>query len=160
MVRIKLYTDGGCRPNPGEGAAAFAVIIDNEINYYRGISIQHGTNNIGELTAIVEGLEYISNTYPEADVTVITDSEYAKNGITNWMKKWKSNGWLTAKKKLVKNFALWQKFDILDSFLLPKYEWVKGHSGDNFNELVDTICTTIITQGLDIVKYKNKNNLK
>ena len=135
---IKIYTDGSCLGNPGAGGWA-AVIVD-EKNHREEIfgGEEHTTNNRMELTAAIRGLEKIS---AGAKVELFTDSNYLKNAFTNgWLVKWKTNGWKTATKSHVLNKDLWQELDELISTRAVKFNWVKGHAGNFFNERCDTLA--------------------
>ena len=127
-----IYTDGACSGNPGKGG--WAAIIINETNE-KIISGSENltTNNRMELTAVIKALELtVTN-----NITVFTDSKYVKNGIEDWINNWKKNGWKTASKGPVKNKDLWEVLDQLKENKNIKWEWVKGHSNDKYNNLVD-----------------------
>ena len=135
---IRIYTDGSCLGNPGAGGWA-AVIVD-ERNHREEIygGAEHTTNNRMELTAAIKALEKIS---AGASVELFTDSNYLKNAFTNgWLVKWKSNGWRTATKNPVLNQDLWQELDALISSRTVKFNWVKGHAGNYFNERCDELA--------------------
>lgn len=133
---MKLYTDGSCLGNPGPGGWGAICINDSDGHFFRvcGGDI-HTTNNIMELTAVIRGLER----HWSSPVTVYTDSQYVKNGITQWINKWKRNGWKTANGSDVKNKQLWETLDKLVTNHV-KFEWVKAHNGDKFNEEVDDLA--------------------
>ena len=135
---IRIYTDGSCLGNPGAGGWA-AVIVD-ERNHREEIygGAEHTTNNRMELTAAIKALEKIS---VGASVELFTDSNYLKNAFTNgWLVKWKSNGWRTATKSPVLNKDLWQELDALIATRTVKFNWVKGHAGNHFNERCDELA--------------------
>ncbi len=134
---VTIYTDGGCQPNPGAGGWAALLLSDG---HQRELSGGHPdtTNNQMELLAAIHALEALRQ---PCDVTLYTDSEYLKNGITTWMKGWKKNGWKTADKKPVKNRALWERLDAALQRHTVRWEWVKGHAGHEFNERVDVMAT-------------------
>ncbi|MBR0290187.1 MAG: ribonuclease HI [Selenomonadaceae bacterium] len=137
---IKIYTDGSCLGNPGAGGWA-AVIVD-EKNHREEIfgGEEHTTNNRMELTAAICALEKIS---AGEQVELFTDSNYLKNAFTNgWLVNWKRNGWKTATKNPVLNKDLWQKLDELISTHTVKFNWVKGHAGNIFNERCDELART------------------
>ena len=127
---IVIYTDGGCSGNPGPGGWGTVILADGkEIQKSGGEPFT--TNNRMELTAVITALTYVSQTPELASrpVTVCTDSQYVKNGITSWIKNWKKNGWRTSDKKPVKNKELWVALDELAAVIAPQWRWVKGHAG-------------------------------
>lgn len=133
---MKLYTDGSCLGNPGPGGWGAICINDADGYFFRVCGGDtHATNNIMELTAVIRGLER----YGPGPVTVYTDSQYVKNGITQWIHKWKRNGWKTANGSDVKNKHLWETLDKLVTNFVS-FEWVKAHNGDRFNEEVDNLA--------------------
>ncbi len=141
MRHLKIYTDGGCHGNPGPGGWAFRIVTDNDevLLSYGGFDPMT-TNNRMELVAVIEGLQAVQqHTDPEAMVTVVTDSQYVRMGITDWIRRWERNGWLTAAKKPVKNVDLWQTLRGLEQRIKPQWTWVKGHSGDEHNEGCDRL---------------------
>jgi len=133
-----VYTDGSCHPsNPGPGGWASVLIADgDEVTILKG-GARASTNNIMELTAVIEALKTLK---AGSDVEVITDSMYVKNGITAWIKKWRTNGWRTADKKPVKNKDLWVSLYELDKSLNITWLWTKAHAGNKYNEMVDTLA--------------------
>lgn len=140
---VVVYTDGGCHGNPGIGAWAGVIIYGaNEAQISGGEA--HTTNNRMELTAAIKTLSAISQNADlrSCHVTLYSDSQYVKNGITSWIKNWKKNGWRTAAKKPVLNQDLWQKLDALSSLLDIEWKWVRGHAGHKYNEICDTLCQT------------------
>ncbi len=127
-----IYTDGACSGNPGKGGWAAVIINETNEKIISG-SENLTTNNRMELTAVIKALELtITN-----NVTVFTDSKYVKDGIESWINNWKKNGWKTASKEPVKNKDLWEVLDQLKENKNIKWEWVKGHSNDKYNNLVD-----------------------
>ena len=141
MERIKIYTDGACRGNPGRGGWGVFVINGQESKKIFGGKIET-TNNEMELTAAIKGLE--SFNLP-TDLDLYTDSKYVMDGINDWIHNWKRNGWKTANKKPVKRSNLWMELDKLNSFHDVKWYWVKGHSGDIGNDMADELAN----QGID-----------
>ncbi|MFY7856867.1 MAG: ribonuclease HI [Rubrivivax sp.] len=136
MSEVVIYTDGACKGNPGPGgwgALLRAGAAEREL--WGGEP--HTTNNRMELLAVIHGLSAL--TRPCA-VTVYTDSEYVKNGITTWIHGWKKRGWLTADRKPVKNQDLWQRLDQLAAQHRVDWQWVKGHAGDPGNERADALA--------------------
>ncbi len=143
--RLLLYTDGGCHGNPGPGGWAWRLISDRgavlaEDAGYRSAT----TNNRMELTAVIEGLEYVEGRHRNASVSVMTDSQYVRRGITEWITGWKRNGWRTAAKKPVRNDELWKTLDLLNDRLRPRWAWVPGHSGHEHNEACDRLVQRAI----------------
>ncbi|GAM20845.1 hypothetical protein SAMD00019534_040200 [Acytostelium subglobosum LB1] len=137
---VTLYTDGACRGNPGRGGWA-SYIPDQDVELSG--AKEYTTNNQMELKAVIEGLKHLDKSGP-TKATVYTDSTYVKNGITDWVGKWKDNGWKTADRKPVKNQELWQELDTLNSKHTVDYQWVKGHSGDKYNDKVDAMANKAI----------------
>ena len=134
--KIKIYTDGACKGNPGIGGWGVYVLGKNDETDLNGFDI-NTTNNKMELTAVIEGLKTLQN---KAEVTIFTDSQYVKNGISQWIYKWKKNGWKTASKKPVKNVELWKKLKDLSSKHSIKWIWVKGHAQNKYNNIVDELA--------------------
>ena len=134
-MKYKIYTDGACSGNPGKGGWA-AIIIKNGKKKIISGSENYTTNNRMEIIAVIKAL----NTIKLKQATLITDSQYVKNGIEVWIHKWKDNGWMTAEKKPVKNKDLWTKLDKIQKTKKIKWEWVKGHSSDKLNNEVDRIA--------------------
>ena len=134
---IKIYTDGSCLENPGNGGWA-AIIINNngEKTRIKG-NKKNTTNNQMELLAPIEALKKIPK---GSQVQIFTDSKYVKSGITEWIHNWKKNGWKTANKQEVKNKDLWTELDILANEFEISWNWVKAHSTDELNNEVDLIA--------------------
>ena len=140
-MKYKIYTDGACSGNPGPGGWG-AVIFDQD-NKQKNISgsEKNTTNNRMELLAAIMSLKKIKT---NSEVVIFTDSIYVKNGITEWMKNWKKNGWKNSSKKPVKNKDLWVKLDKLCEANRVSWKWVKGHSTNEFNNLADELATKAI----------------
>jgi ribonuclease HI len=136
MSKITIYTDGACSGNPGPGGWAALIIYEN-----KEISISGGeentTNNRMELLATIRAIEKVGG---DESLEIYTDSKYVRDGITLWIHKWKQNGWRTADKKPVKNIDLWQHLDKIIVKKSIQWQWVKGHSGDKYNDLVDQLA--------------------
>ena len=133
---IKIYTDGSCLGNPGNGGWAAIIIDDNKKIQIKG-SKKDTTNNQMELLAPINALKKIPK---GSNVQIFTDSKYVKSGITEWIHNWKKNGWKTANKQPVKNKDLWTELDLMTSEFEIKWSWVKGHSTDKLNNEVDLIA--------------------
>ena len=144
MNNIIIYTDGACRGNPGPGGWGSLLIYQNSKKELYGFN-PHTTNNIMELTAVIKSLQSIKRDYP---IVIITDSNYVKNGITDWIQSWKKNNWKTANKKPVKNKELWIELDTLCNLYDIEWKWVKGHSGDPGNEKADALANQAIDENL------------
>lgn len=141
MPDLYAYTDGACSGNPGPGGwgALLRAMDGDEI--IKEKELQGGeantTNNRMELLAAINALESLAR--PSA-LTVVTDSNYVKNGITGWIHGWKKNGWKNAAKKPVKNVELWQRLDEAQSRHQVTWKWVKGHAGHAENERADELA--------------------
>jgi ribonuclease HI len=133
---IKIYTDGSCIGNPGAGGWA-AIILDGKNEKIISGSKNNTTNNQMELSAAIKAL---SNFNKKKSFKIFTDSNYVKDGITKWIKNWKKNNWKTSAKKPVKNQELWKKLDKLVKFHDVKWEWIKGHSTNIYNNLADELA--------------------
>ena len=130
--KITIYTDGACSGNPGKGGWAAVIIEDKNEKTISG-SEPLTTNNRMELSAVINALKEVGS----AELDIYTDSKYVKNGIESWIKNWKMNGWMTAAKQPVKKKDLWLELDILVSKKEIEWKWVKGHSNDHYNTIVD-----------------------
>ena len=140
---ITIYTDGACSGNPGVGGWGVVIIKpDNEI-----ISLNGGegntTNNRMELTAAIQSVVYFKE---KTNLEIFTDSKYLKDGIEIWIHNWKKNNWKTSNKKPVKNKDLWIKLDKEIALHQIKWNWVKGHSNNEFNEKADFLARKYIEE--------------
>ena len=133
---IKIYTDGSCLTNPGDGGWAAIINIDGEIKKING-NEKNTTNNRMELMAPINALKYINSKDP---IEIFTDSKYVKNGITEWINTWVLNNWKTSNKEDVKNKDLWIELYKLNQSLNVKWNWIKAHAGDTLNEEVDILA--------------------
>ena len=133
---IKIYTDGSCLGNPGDGGWAAIIIKDGVKIQIKG-NQKNTTNNQMELFAPIKALKKIPK---GSKVQIFTDSKYVKSGITEWIHSWKKNGWKTANKQPVKNKELWTELDLLTNEFEIKWSWVKAHSTDKLNNEVDLIA--------------------
>ncbi len=135
---ITIYTDGGCSGNPGPGGWAYCVSENGKIVYSKSGGDESTTNNKMELTAVINALKYVIDS-GEKECSILTDSQYVKNGITQWINSWKKNGWRTSNKSPVKNMEYWIELDLLCSKLDCFFTWVKGHAGICGNEECDRL---------------------
>ena len=133
---IKIYTDGSCLGNPGSGGWAAIIFTNGKKITIKG-SKKNTTNNQMELLAPIKALKKIP--FGEK-IEIFTDSKYLKLGITEWILKWKNNGWKTSNKSKVKNLELWKELHKLVENYQIKWSWVKAHSGNKINEEVDEIA--------------------
>tara|TARA_S200000501_G_scaffold307020_3_gene296045 strand:+ start:24227 stop:24661 length:435 start_codon:yes stop_codon:yes gene_type:complete len=131
-----VYTDGACSGNPGPGGWGATIKIDREtFEIYGGED--DTTNNRMELIAAIKALEFLNESY---EITLYTDSNYVKDGITKWIFNWKKNNWKTSSKKTVKNSDLWIQLDAIQEKRKVNWNWVKGHSGNIGNERADELA--------------------
>jgi ribonuclease HI len=134
--RVVVHTDGACSGNPGPGGWGAILEYDGrERELFGGAS--ETTNNRMELTAAIEALSALKRS---CAVEIHTDSEYLRNGITQWIHSWKRNGWKTRERKPVKNADLWQALDALIIRHDVAWHWVRGHSGHAINERADALA--------------------
>jgi ribonuclease HI len=134
--RVVIYTDGGCAPtNPGPGGWAAILRSGAHMKELKG-GEPMSTNNRMELTAAISGLEALK---APSDVDMHIDSQYVRDGITKYINNWKKNGWRTAAKEPVKNQDLWQRLDAARGRHTVHWHWVRGHSGDQFNDRADEL---------------------
>jgi len=134
---VKIFTDGACRGNPGPGGwGAVLFYGEHEKELYGGE--RETTNNRMELMAAIKALQALKK--PNCQVELTTDSNYVRQGITEWLNNWKRNGWKTANRKPVKNMELWQQLDQISQQHTISWHWVKGHSGHPENERADQLA--------------------
>ena len=133
---IKIYTDGSCLNNPGNGGWAAIINFNNKVKKISG-SVKDTTNNKMELMAPIQALQTIKEKQP---IEIYTDSQYVRLGITDWVHKWLKNNWLTSKKEPVKNKELWIQLYELNKSHDIKWIWVKAHAGNILNEEVDLLA--------------------
>ena len=133
---IKIYTDGSCLKNPGNGGWAAIINVNNVIKKISG-SVKDTTNNKMELMAPIKAIQEVKGQQP---IEIYTDSQYVKLGITNWIHKWIKNNWQTSKKEPVKNKELWMELYELTKNHEIKWIWVKAHAGNALNEQVDLLA--------------------
>ena len=140
-MNIKIYTDGACSGNPGIGGWGAVILLNQEKSVYLDGGSEDTTNNQMELTAVIKSLKYFKNSQ---NLKIFTDSKYVMNGIQTWIINWKKNGWKTASKKPVKNKNLWVELDAEIAKHTISWEWVKGHAGNEYNELADELARKYI----------------
>lgn len=138
MNRIEIFTDGACKGNPGPGG--WGVLLrapGHEKELFGGAALT--TNNRMELTAVIEGLSALKK---PCEVDLYLDSQYVRQGITEWIAGWKAKGWRTASRQPVKNVDLWQRLDALvqGSGHRIRWHWVRGHAGHEGNERADELA--------------------
>jgi ribonuclease HI len=136
--KIIIYTDGGCRGNPGIGGWGVFLSFQGKEKKIYG-SEKETTNNRMELTAAIKALEAIKRDVP---IIIYTDSKYVLEGITKWIFGWKKKNW-----KKVKNIDLWQQLDVLNQKFSVDWKWVKGHSGNTGNDMADALAN----QAMDVL---------
>ena len=142
---VEIWTDGGCKPNPGPGGWAAILRFRDAERELTGAEATT-TNNRMELTAAAAALETLKR---PCRVALHTDSEYVRNGIMTWIHGWKRRGWKTADGKPVKNVELWQQLETLADAHDVKWHWVKGHAGDPGNERADMLANKGVQLVLD-----------
>ncbi len=142
MTAVDIYTDGACRGNPGPGGWA-ALLIAGETRREVSGAEALTTNNRMELRAAIEGLTALKR---RCEVHLYTDSKYVLQGATEWLPSWKARGWRTAAKEPVKNQDLWEKLEAAAAAQDIVWHWVKGHSGNDGNEIVDQLANRAIDQ--------------
>ena len=135
-MKLKIYTDGACSGNPGKGGWAAIILDDSNQSSISG-SENNTTNNRMELMAPIMALKKIKK---KSEITIFTDSKYVKDGITDWIKKWKQNNWKSSNKKTVKNKDLWIKLDSSCQKHKITWKWVKAHAGNKYNNLADELA--------------------
>ena len=133
---IKIYTDGSCLKNPGNGGWAAIINDDGDIKRVSG-SEKNTTNNRMELMAPLNALKGMD---PNKEIEIYTDSQYVKLGITEWINTWLKNSWKTSKKEDVKNKDLWLELYNLNKSLKIKWNWVKANAGNPLNEEADSLA--------------------
>lgn len=141
MPDLYAYTDGACSGNPGPGGWGVLMLAREGGQVVKERTLQGGeqmtTNNRMELMAAISALEALSR---PVTITIVTDSAYVKNGVTEWIHGWKRNGWRTAGKAPVKNAELWQRLDAAQTQHQVTWRWIKGHAGHAENERADELA--------------------
>lgn len=145
---VEVFTDGACKGNPGPGGWGALLRYGEHEKELHGGEAQT-TNNRMELMAVIQALEALKRPSP---VRITTDSQYVKRGVTEWMARWKRNGWLTAERKAVKNRDLWERLDRALAQHQVQWHWVRGHTGHPENERADQLANRGIPTGQEGVK--------
>ena len=136
VKKVTLITDGSCLGNPGPGGWAAILRFNSQTKELSG-GEPETTNNRMEMTAIIEGLTILKE---PCEISIEIDSQYVKNGVTEWMSGWKQRGWKTAAKKPVKNQDLWQKIDAALAQHTVNWKWIKGHADHDDNNRCDELA--------------------
>ncbi len=136
---VVIYTDGGCEPNPGVGGWGAVLLYGGHLKEISG-GAPETTNNRMELTAAIEALSALKR---PCRIQLYTDSEYVKRGITEWIVSWKKKHW-TRREGPVKNVDLWQRLDALVEKHEVEWRWVRGHTGNTYNERCDELAGAAI----------------
>ena len=139
---VHIFTDGACKGNPGHGGWGAVLKYGDNVKEINGFEM-NTTNNIMELTAVIKALKSLTRS---CVIFITTDSNYVKDGITEWIHQWKKKGWKTANKKPVKNKEYWQQLEQEVSRHQITWKWVKGHSGHLENERADKLANEAIDE--------------
>ena len=134
--KVEIWTDGGCKGNPGPGGWGAILKYGDKVKELKG-GEAHTTNNRMELMAAISALESLKR---PCEIILHTDSQYVRQGVTGWIQNWKRNGWRTADKKPVKNEELWRRLDDARAPHTIDWRWVKGHAGNPMNERADELA--------------------
>lgn len=153
MQKIKIYTDGAARGNPGPAGYGAMILINQnhkskvesqklKVKELGGYGGDNGTNNQMELRAPIEAFKFLKENKIQGEIDIYSDSKYVINGVNSWILNWVKNGWQTANKKPVLNRELWQELHELNQEFKPTWHYVAGHSGHKENDRVDEIATS------------------
>ncbi|TVQ24926.1 MAG: ribonuclease HI [Spirochaetaceae bacterium] len=143
---LNIFTDGGCHGNPGPGGWAY-VIVENDRTFEQYGHASNTTNNRMELLAVINALLAAKERINDGGAAAVhTDSQYVRNGITQWIHNWIRNGWKTAAKKPVKNQDLWQELYRVEQEMTVEWHWLKGHAGHTWNERCDALVQQAISE--------------
>ena len=141
MADLFAYTDGACSGNPGPGGWGVLMLARENGVVVKERTLQGGeamtTNNRMELLAAISALEALTR---PTELTIVTDSAYVKNGITDWIAGWKRKNWRTAGGSPVKNVELWQRLEAAAAMHKVTWRWIKGHAGHAENERADELA--------------------
>jgi ribonuclease HI len=146
MKAVVVYTDGACRGNPGPGGWGAVLRYNGHERRLHG-GEQPTTNNRMELMAAIQALETLRE---PCTVDLYTDSNYVRQGLTEWLPQWRKRNWKTADRKPVKNQDLWERLDVAATRHKIQWHWIKGHSGDEGNELADQLANKGVDEVLGI----------
>ncbi|MDX5412849.1 MAG: ribonuclease HI [Rhodobacterales bacterium] len=144
---LHVYTDGACSAETG----GFGFVVVNPTTGQH-IPVGQGpyrdtTNNQMEMMAVIAAMRFIHKRIGASNLLIYSDSKYVINGITSWIHNWKRNGWFTSDRKLVKNAALWKDMEAArDLHQITRFEWVRGHDGNKYNEMADQLAVYHRTQ--------------
>jgi ribonuclease HI len=142
ITKVQVFTDGACRGNPGPGGWGALLRHNETVKELYGAE-RATTNNRMELMAAIQALESLKR---PCEVTLTTDSQYVRKGITEWIDNWKRRGWKTADKKPVKNQDLWQRLEQATHKHKIHWKWIKGHSGHAENERADALANKAVDE--------------
>ena len=139
--KVCVYTDGACSRNPGNGGWAFIVLRGGEIYASRSGAEKMTTNNRMELMAAIEALTFVNEDkdLSSEPIAVYTDSQYVQRGAVEWIALWKERHWRNSDRMTVKNKDLWEKLDALMQNMSIEWFWVRGHAGNEYNEMCDSM---------------------
>ena len=140
---IQIYTDGACSGNPGTGGWGVVILYDKDKPILLNGGEENTTNNRMELLAAINAVVYFTE---RQNLEIFTDSKYLKDGIEKWINNWKKNDWKTVSKKSVKNKDLWIELDNIIQKHKIKWNWVKGHANNKYNELADSLARRYIEE--------------
>ncbi len=140
LPKVQIYTDGSCLGNPGPGGWGAVLFCDGSRAELSG-GEPRTTNNRMELLAAIEGLKHLKK---RCDVKLMTDSEYLRQGITQWIHSWKKKNWTRGKNGKVKNADLWKELDRLNSMHEVTWIHVAAHTGNKWNEYVDKLAKSAV----------------
>lgn len=125
---VEIYTDGSCKGNPGQGSYGYIVYVNQQHVHTFVLAVEHTTNNIMELLALLEALKYIDKNHIEV-ANIYTDSKYVRDGVTNWMHNWIKKEWITSNNTAVLNQEIWKEIYNLYDQNRVKMFWIKAHTG-------------------------------
>lgn len=140
ILSVEIYTDGACKGNPGPGGWGAILRFKGQEKTLKGAETLT-TNNRMELTAAIKALEALTR---DCQIDLYTDSQYLRQGMTQWLTSWKKNNWKNSQKQPVKNIDLWQQLDVLSKKHEINWHWVKGHSGHPDNDRADALANQAI----------------
>lgn len=146
MTIVDIYTDGGCEPNPGFGAWAAVICVGSKQTKLRGID-EETTNNRMELTAAIKALKALDE---PSRITLYTDSDYVRRGMTDWIHRWIENDWYTASGNPVKNADLWRELYFVSARHRITWVWVRGHADNKMNNMVHDMVEELLEEEMSI----------